>query len=44
LREGVTPEQFARSIPEGFLLDELQIVRPSLHDIFVKIATGGGEQ
>lgn len=44
LREGVTPEQFAKSIPEGFRLDELQIVRPSLHDIFVKIATGGGEQ
>lgn len=44
LKDGITPEEFLRSIPEGCRFDELQIVRPSLHDIFVKIATGGEKQ
>ena len=40
LRDDVRPEEFLRQIPIEASIRELSVMRPSLHDIFVKIATG----
>lgn len=41
LKDEVTPEQFVASMPKDIHIEEINIVRPSLHDIFVRTATGG---
>ncbi|HHY09213.1 MAG TPA: ABC transporter ATP-binding protein [Firmicutes bacterium] len=41
LKDGVTPKEFLDSLPQDLEIRELSITRPSLHDIFVKIAQGG---
>lgn len=41
LRPGVSPAQFMRSIPEDAPIEEMSVARISLHDIFVRMATGG---
>ena len=43
LHDHVTPAEFLQKVPADAEIDELQVVRPSLHDIFVKVATGGEE-
>ncbi|NLM41253.1 MAG: ATP-binding cassette domain-containing protein [Firmicutes bacterium] len=43
LREGVQPLQFVQSLPADLEIHELNISRPSLHDIFVRVAQGGAE-
>ncbi len=40
LKEHVNPEEFLRQIPVDVGVRELSVTRPSLHDIFVRIATG----
>lgn len=40
LKDHVSPEEFLRQVPPDAGVRELSITRPSLHDIFVKIATG----
>ncbi len=41
LGDGVTPVQFMQRLPQEIEIRELSISRPSLHDIFVKVAQGG---
>lgn len=41
LAEQITPTQFLSEIQSGLAIEEISIHRPSLHDIFVNIATGG---
>ncbi len=41
LREGVQPLQFVQSLPADLPIHELTINRPTLHDIFVRVAQGG---
>lgn len=41
LEEQITPAQFLSKIPAHLSFEELSVRRPSLHEIFVKIATGG---
>ncbi|NLM25539.1 MAG: ATP-binding cassette domain-containing protein [Firmicutes bacterium] len=43
LKEQVTPEQFLAVLPKEIKIEALSIIRPSLHDIFVRIAKGGLE-
>ena len=40
LRDDARLEEFLHQIPLDAGLRELRVIRPSLHDIFVKIATG----
>lgn len=40
LRPNVTPAQFMRSLPEDAPIEEFNVARISLHDIFVRMATG----
>lgn len=40
LRSDVTPTQFMRSLPADAPIEELNVARISLHDIFVRMATG----
>lgn len=42
LRSGVTPARFARALPVDAPVEELNVARISLHDIFVRMATGQG--
>lgn len=42
LRADVTPARFMRSLPEDAPVEELNVARISLHDIFVRMATGQG--
>lgn len=44
LQDGTAPAKFMKAVPDSVQIDELQIMRPSLHDIFVKVATGGENQ
>lgn len=41
LHDGVTPMEFMERLPKDLDIRELTISRPSLHDIFVKVAQGG---
>lgn len=41
LREGVPPLEFVRTLPADLEIHALSISRPSLHDIFVRVAQGG---
>lgn len=41
LKDKVQPAEFLRTIPAEADIKELSVTRPSLHDIFVKIAKGG---
>lgn len=43
LKDGVAPLQFIQSLPSGLDIREMTISRPSLHDIFVRVAQGGVE-
>ncbi len=43
LKEGVRPTDFLQQLPATLEIREMSISRPSLHDIFVKIAQGGAE-
>lgn len=41
LKEGIKPAQFLSAIPANLDVEELSLMRSSLHDIFVQIAMGG---
>ncbi|MDI9412000.1 MAG: ATP-binding cassette domain-containing protein [Bacillota bacterium] len=43
LKDRVSPLEFTNSLPADLEIRELIVSRPSLHDIFVKIAQGGAE-
>ncbi len=43
LKEGIQPMEFLQQLPATLEIREMSISRPSLHDIFVKIAQGGAE-
>ena len=40
LRQGVSPTEFLRSLPEDAPIEEMALARISLHDIFVRMVTG----
>lgn len=41
LSPGVTPDQFIRQLPESVRIKEISIVKPPLHDIFVRTVKDG---
>lgn len=41
LSSRITPDQFIRQIPESLQIREISVVKPPLHDIFVRTVKGG---
>jgi len=44
LPRSVSPDDFVRSIPHSLTLREITVVRPPLHDIFVRTVAGGDDE
>lgn len=44
LERGIDPNQFIRELPEGIHIQEINISRISLHEIFLKVATQANER